>query len=87
MTFIEKAVAKREAYLAAGYTCTDIEETAVSAKFVARDQYGVAREHVYGETALTTPLLEKAKAKAPKVEATVEEVKPPVKKTRKKRGE
>lgn len=86
MTFIEKANAKRAAYLAAGYTCTDIEQTATSAKFVAHDQYGVSRELFFGELPTTTPLLERVKAKAPKV---VEEppVEPPTKKPRKKKGE
>ncbi len=90
MTFIEKASAKRAAYIAAGYTCTDLESTESSAKFSASDQYGVTREHIFGELPKTTPILEQIKAKAPKVDVPVDpqpQPEPPAKKPRKKKGE
>jgi hypothetical protein len=84
MTFIEKAKSKRMAYLAAGYTCTDIIQTETFAKFTAKDQYGVSREMLFGEHGVTTPLLEKVKVVTPEV---VEEQPKPIKKSRKKKGE
>jgi hypothetical protein len=86
MTFIEKAKAKRSAYLAAGYTCTEIVQSETSAKFSACDQYGVSRDMIFGDD-MTSPLLEKAKLKAPVVVEPPVVEPTPVKKTRKKKGE
>ncbi len=47
MSIREKIKLKREAYVSAGYECTDIKDDGESVQFLAKDQYGVTRQIMY----------------------------------------
>lgn len=61
-SYLARATRKRQAYINAGYTCTDLDDTGTAASFIATDVYGVSRTHIFGEDpTVTTPIIEKAK--------------------------